>query len=124
MTHLMQKKLSRRELQRRMEQGREAMRVLAAAIVTAGGRIRIPRDTYGSLPRDHRMTVTRDPLTGDLLLYAPVPGQDAAPGSELTFEEIRAKYGKSGEQAGEPKPEEAAEGAGLPRSDVPAVPEG
>jgi hypothetical protein len=122
MTHQMQKKLSRRELQRRMEQGREAMRVLAAAVVEAGGRIRIKRDTYAGLPPNHKLTVTRDELTGDLLLYASVPGHDTLPVVEMTFEEIRAKYGPS-KPGTEGTPEAATEGAGLPIDSPDAVPE-
>lgn len=90
----MQKHLSRRELARRVEQGRSAMRTLAAAVVDAGGTLRISRTTFDALPVGHRMTVEREPLTGDILVRAGVPGVlFGAPTQEITFEEMRAKYG-------------------------------
>ena len=90
----MQKHLSRRELARRVEQGRSAMRTLAAAVVEAGGTLRITRNTFDSLPVAHRMTVEREPLTGDLIVRAGVPGVLFGAGThEITFEEMRAKYG-------------------------------
>jgi hypothetical protein len=85
----MQKHLSRRELARRVEQGRSAMRTLAAAVVEAGGMLRISRNTFESLPVGHRLTVNREALTGDLILRAGVLGPEIR---EMTFEEIRAKY--------------------------------
>lgn len=103
------------------------MRVLAAAVVTAGGRIRIPRDTYEGLPRNHKVNVIREDLTDDLILEATVPGQGAAPVVEMTFEEIRAKYGATPTAA--PVPEETAKGdrspdAGvLPHAEGPGTPD-
>jgi hypothetical protein len=123
----MQKRLSRRELLRRTEQGREAMRVLAAAVVTAGGRIRIPRDTYEGLPRNHKVNVIREDLTDDLILEATVPGQGAAPVVEMTFEEIRAKYGdkRTAESVSEAAPEAAGSSVGgvLPGGEGEGIPD-
>lgn len=85
----MQKHLSRRELARRVEQGRSAMRTLAAAVVDAGGTIRITRNTFESLPVGHRLTVEREAMTGDLIVRAGVLGPVIR---EMTFEEIRTKY--------------------------------
>lgn len=99
----MKKHLSRRELTRRMEQGREAMRVLAAAVVESGGHLRIRRDTYASV--NTQLTVQRDSLTGDLLLYT----YQEKKNPEMTFEEIRAKYGPKSEGA-EPQVENEADG--------------
>ena len=91
----MQKRVSRREMGRRLEQGKSAMRVLAAAIVQRGGVMRIHRETYDALPVGHRMSVERDALTGDLILRAEMPttqhGAQAEAG--ITFEDIRTRYG-------------------------------
>jgi len=96
MTH---PKLSRRELLRRMEQGREAMKCLASAAVAAGGTLRVPRDVYNNLARDMKLNVKVEDFTGDILIQ--VPGLTAPKvGAELTFAEIQARY----------KHEEAAEG--------------
>lgn len=86
----MKKHLSRRELTRRMEQGREAMRVLAAVVVQAGGMVRVQRDVFGNLPVGHTLTATRDALTGDLILRCGSSGERA---EEMTFDDIRARYG-------------------------------
>lgn len=91
----MQKHLSRRELARRVEQGRTAMRTLAAAVVDAGGTLRITRNTFDSLPIGHRLTVEREPLTGDLIVRASVPASKRVI-QEVTFDELRAKYGPAG----------------------------
>lgn len=106
----MKKHLSRRELTRRMEQGREAMRVLGAVVHEAGGHIRIKRDTIPALPRDHSVTVVRDSLTGDLILTCPMPGRLAT--EELTFEQIRERYGKREEEVPEPAGAEERDGDG------------
>lgn len=90
----MQKHLSRRELARRVEQGRSAMRTLAAAVVDAGGTLRISRNTFESLPVGHRLTVDREPLTGDLIVRAGDRSERAVVRDiqEMTFEELRTKY--------------------------------
>jgi hypothetical protein len=106
---MMKKHLSRRELTRRMEQGKEAMRVLAAVVVDAGGTIRVKRDSYQHLPTGHRLTVDRDTLTGDLILRAGAPeGVQIQKTAELTFAEIQARYGKKPEaEAAQPSEGEA-----------------
>ena len=70
------------------------MRTLAAAVVNAGGMIRIPRNVFESLPAGHQMTVERERLTGDLIVRAGFPGELAVvlDIQEMTFEELRAKY--------------------------------
>ena len=87
MTH---PKLSRRELLRRMEQGREAMRCLASAAVAAGGTLRVPRDVYNNLDRDMKLNVKVENFTGDILIT--VPAAPKVAGSELTFAEIQSRY--------------------------------
>ena len=89
----MQKHISRREMTRRMEQGRLAMRVLAAATVFAGGTMRIPRDVYESIPLGHKLSCDRDDATGDILLTTIMPATEA-PVVEPTFAELREKYGR------------------------------
>jgi hypothetical protein len=120
---LMRKHVSRRELTRRVEQGRSAMRVLAAVVVEAGGSMRVKRDSYQSLPPGHHLTVDRDALTGDLILKSGVEGRDTTPTrvpqSELTFAEIQERYGRKTEAE---KPAENVEGHSDP--DVLASSEG
>lgn len=106
----MKKHLSRRELTRRMEQGREAMTVLAAVVHEAGGSLRVKRNTMGSLPVGHKLTVTREPLTGDLILTVPMPARLAT--EELTFEQIRERYGKREEEVPKPAGVEERNGDG------------
>lgn len=105
MSTLMKKHLSRREMQRRMEQGRQAMRVLAAVVVEAGGTLRVSRDVFEGLPPTHQMSVERDPHTGDLVLRA-----DTRHRQELTFEELQKKYGA---RPAESRPTEEADPAGV-----------
>ncbi len=101
-------KLSRRELLRRMEQGREAMRCLASAAIAAGGTLRIPRDVYNNLDRDMKLNVLVEQFTGDILIKVPVKAPVV--GAELTFAEIQARY----------KHEEAAKGGNdVVRDDAP-----
>lgn len=95
MTH---PKLSRRELLRRMEQGREAMRCLASAAVAAGGTLRVPRDVYNNLARNMKLNLKVEQFTGDILIQVPVAPKVA--GTEITFAEIQQRY----------KHEEKAEG--------------
>lgn len=67
------------------------MRVLAALVVDRGGMVRVPRDVFDGLPRDHRLEVERERLTGDLIVRAKGPAGQV---EELTFEQIRERYGK------------------------------
>lgn len=102
---LMQKHLSRREMMRRIEQGRDAMKALAAAVVAAGGTLRIPRDILEGLPKNHKLEAERDAFTGDLILRADTSHRQAG----LSFKEIRERYGAEGED----KRPRGADAAGL-----------
>jgi hypothetical protein len=82
-------KLSRRELLRRCEQGREAMRCLASAAIAAGGTLRVPRDTYRSLDPAFKMNVLVEDFTGDLLIT--IPGFQKPVMQEVTFEELQKR---------------------------------
>ena len=94
------------------------MRVPAGAVGHAGGPIRITRYTYESLPPGHAMSVEREPLTGDLVVRARMPADVA---TEMTFNELRAKYNREATAADAPRaadghpdggPVEVQEGAG------------
>jgi hypothetical protein len=106
----MQKHLSRRELTRRVEQGRGAMRLLAAAAIEAGGTLRIKRDSYENIPPGHKMQCLRDEHTGDLVVQADMPALPPA-GETLTFEELRRRYAK----APEARNTSGGDAAGSPR---------
>ena len=67
---------------RRVEQGRNAMRVLAALVTHMGGAARVPRDTFETLPIGHRLEVEREALTGDLILRARTPEAPHVPEEE------------------------------------------
>ena len=82
-------KLSRRELLRRCEQGREAMRCLASAAIAAGGTLRVPRDTYRSLDPAFKLNVLVEDFTGDLLIT--IPGYQKPVTHEITFEELQKR---------------------------------
>lgn len=106
---LIKKHLSRRELVRRMEQGRLAMRVLAAAILEVGGTLRVKRDTFQSMVPETKCTVDRDAATGDLILRTGLSGREAkVTTTELTFAEIQERYGKKPDASVENAPESEA----------------
>lgn len=54
------RRVSRRELSRRVEQGKQAMRVLAALVVDAGGSMTVKRETFETLPFGHKIAVNLD----------------------------------------------------------------
>lgn len=70
--------LSRRELVRRMTQGREAIRLLSAIVIEHGGVLRVERDSYLNQPTTTRLEVHQDPLTGTYTLKASHYGEDHA----------------------------------------------
>jgi hypothetical protein len=106
---LIKKHLSRRELVRRMEQGRLAMRVLAAAILELGGTLRVKRDTFESMVPETKCMVDRDAATGDLILRTGISGRTPkTTSSELTFAEIQERYGKKADASVEDAPDAEA----------------
>ena len=66
---VLKSKPRRRDLLRAVEQGREAMRVLAAVVIDRGnGVLRVDREAFQRLRPDTRVEVHADPLTGNVTL--------------------------------------------------------
>lgn len=92
--------LSRREMLRRIDQGKLAMRALAAAVVDAGGTLIVKRDTFDNLPLEHRFESSRDTLTGDIILRVLTTEHLAQENRRpANMAELREKYGQASSPA-------------------------
>lgn len=77
----MRKHLSRRQLTERMEQGRLAMRMLTAVVVSQGGEIRVPLAAYQDLLPTARLLTLYDAATRTYTLQAKDYEAEAPPAS-------------------------------------------